>query len=339
MKILIIGGTGVISREIVNQLLKQGNEVVLYNRGKKNLVFKDDVTQITGDRQDQEQFETSLKNKKFDAAIDMICYNKDNAESTIRALKDNTEHFIFCSSCAAYQRPYKSVPTCEDAEDLYEDPSFSYAFHKAEMERYLNNESKKNQLNITIIRPSLTFGPGSTNLGVLRQNYGIVERIKQGKPLIMFGDGTTPWSFTFTPDLARGFIGTIKNAKCYSKSYHITSEFRNLWRDLYLEFGKLIGKEVKLVNIPSSLLYKADPKLFAHLYLEKTYSGLFDNSKIKKDIPGFEATIALTEGLKMMLQWYEETGSTIDPDKDALEDKLVRLYYKWEKEIENINAQ
>ena len=336
MKVLILGGTGVISREIVKLLLADNHEVVLFNRGQKQLAFAGDVRQMTGDRFKQEEFEASMQKESFDVVIDMICFNAENAKSTLRAFKGNTGHLIVCSSIAAYKRPYKSVPTVEDAEELFDDPAFSYAFQKAEMERYLQKEIAEQQLPITIIRPSLTFGPGAANIGILRQNYGLVDRIRKGKTLVMFGDGTTPWSFTFTPDLANGFVGVMGKANTFGKAYHVTNEDRHLWEDLYLEFGKIVGKEPKIVHIPSELLYKAAPNLCGHLYFEKTYAGLFDNAKIKADVPEFEATINLNQGLQMVLEWFEQEANTVDPEKDALEDKLVSLYEGWAEQITDL---
>ncbi|MGE4282981.1 MAG: NAD-dependent epimerase/dehydratase family protein [Clostridia bacterium] len=336
MRVLILGGTGVISRSITEQLINRNDEVVLFNRGSRTLPFMGKVRQIIGNRQNREEFEASMRKEKFDVVIDMICFNTEDAKSTVRAFRDNVEQIIICSSIAAYKRPYKTVPTIEEAEELWDNPVFGYAFEKAQMERYLNKAIKEERLPITIIRPSLTYGPGAANIGVLRQNYGIVDRIRKGKPLVMFGDGTTPWSFTFVPDLAKGFVGAAGNKKTYGEAYHITNEDRHIWDDLYLEFGKIVGKKPEIVHLPSEMLYKAAPNLCGHLYFEKTYAGLFDNSKVKRDIPGFKTEISLNQGLKIILDWYEKEANTVDSEKDELEDKLVGMYNQWSEQAANL---
>jgi nucleoside-diphosphate-sugar epimerase len=334
LKVLVLGGTGVISRQIVEQLLQAGHEAAVFNRGTKKLPFTEQVESIVGDKSNPVQFQEVLKGRQFDAVIDMISFNEADARSTVETLKHNTGQLIMCSSVAAYKRPLKSNPIREDAEELFDNPDFGYAFQKAEMERYLRGVIRDGEVPVTIIRPSLTYGPGAANVGVLRQNYNIVHRIRGGKPLVMFGDGTTPWSFTFTPDLAKAFVGSVGNKQTYGQTYHATNEEVRIWQDLYLEFGKIIGIEPKIVHIPSDLLMRANPGLFAHLYYEKSYSGLMDNSKIKRDIPGFEATITLNEGLRMMLDWYEREANTVDTDKDQMEDRLVDLHEQWGKQIE-----
>lgn len=326
MKLLVLGGTGVISREIVNQALAAGHEVSVFNRGSRKLPFAGDVETIVGDRLKRDEFEKSMQARRFDVVIDMICFDAEDARSTLRAFTGQCGHLIVTSSVAAYKRPYRSVPTVESAEELWDDPAFAYAFNKAEMERVLRPALKDPGLPLTLLRPSLTYGPGAANIGVLRQNVGIVDRIRRGKPLVMFGDGTTPWSFTFVPDLARAFLGLAGNPRAFGEDFHACSEERCVWEDLYLEFGRLLGKTPNIVHIPADLLRKAAPNLCAHLYYEKSYSGLFDNAKLRTAIPGFRAEITLHEGLKTILAGYEAEKPAMDPEKNSLEDCLVQLY-------------
>ncbi|WP_165878425.1 NAD-dependent epimerase/dehydratase family protein [Natranaerovirga pectinivora] len=336
MKVLVLGGTGVISRAIVVELLNKNYEVTIFNRG-NNTLFDGQVEQIIGDRNNKEQFESAFKNRFFDVVIDMISFHEQDAIMTVDTFKNQTSQIIFTSSVAAYKRPYNTLPIIEEKESLCDDPSFLYAYKKAEMERYLHTVIEEGILPITIVRPSLTYGIGAANIGVLRQNYGIVDRIKKGKPLIMFGDGTNPWSFTFAPDLAKGYVALVGNKKAYGEAYHITNEDRQMWKDLYLEIGKIVGIEPIINYLPSEILYKGNPDLFTHIHLEKCYPGIFDNSKIKRDAPEYEATIGLNEGLKEIINWFEASGKYVDPEKDALEDKLVEVYRQLERNIQIIN--
>ena len=326
MKILILGGTGVISREIVRQLIAAGHGVTVYNRGLRDPGFGKEVGQLIGDRLRRAEFEDGMRKTRYDVVIDMICFNADDARSTIRAFAGRAGQIIVTSSIAAYRRPYRSVPTQEAEETFWDDPAFPYAFHKAEMEKILREAIRRDGSPITVVRPSLTYGPGAANIGVLRQNCGIVHRIRQGKPLVMFGDGTTPWSFTFVPDLAKAYVGIAGNPKTFGEDFHVTSEERRVWDDLYLEFGRLVGKTPEIVHLPSELLRKAAPDLCSHLYFEKSYSGLFDNSKLRSAIPDFKADISLREGLQTILAGYEAGAHEADAQKDALEDRLVALH-------------
>jgi len=336
MKVLVLGGTGVISRQIIPLLLEQGHDVTIYNRGIRASGFAKEVKTIFGDKFQRDEFENQMRMYKFDTVIDMICFNEEDAKSDIRAFKGNIGQLVVCSSGAAYKRPFKGVPISEANEELTTDCPFPYSYNKAGMERYLNSEMSKGELPITIIRPSLTYGVGSANVGVLRQNYGIIDRIRKGKPLIMFGDGTTPWAFTFAPDLARGFVGVVGNPAAYNEAFHITSDEVHIWDDLYLEIGKIIGVEPIIKHLPIDLLLESDKDIFEHIYYEKIYSGIFDNSKIKGAVPEFKACISLNQGLTTLIDWYEKEANTVDLKKDKYEDALVEKYNSWAEEMRNL---
>jgi nucleoside-diphosphate-sugar epimerase len=336
MKVLILGGTGVISRAIVDELLARGHEVVLYNRGTRHGQVKAQVETIAGDRQDRRQFENTMRQRYFDAVIDMICFNEQDAQSTLKAFRGNVGQIVVTSSVAAYKRPYHTMPIEENAEELWDNPEFRYAFDKAQVERCLTKAMTACETPITILRPSLTYGPGAANIGVLRQNYGIIDRIRKGKPLVMFGDGTTPWTFTFVPDLARAYAAVLGNPRAYGEAYHVTSEELHIWEDLYLEFGRIVGIEPRIVHLPSELLRQAAPNLCSHLYFEKSHSGIFSNAKFKAVNPEFAAVISLNQGLRTLVNWFEEHANQIDPEKDALEDKLVALHQDWSRQMANL---
>src|SRR5664279_4174001 len=196
MKVLVLGGTGVISREIVRELLAKGHEVAVFNRGSKALPFAKEVDKLVGDRMRRDEFEATMQRTRYDVVIDMICFTADDARSTARAFGGNAGHIVVTSSIAAYKRPYRSVPPVEAMETLWDDPVFPYAFNKAEMEKVLWKSIKQDKLPITIVRPSLTYGTGALNIGILRQNFGIIDSIRRGKQLVMVGDGSTSWTLS-----------------------------------------------------------------------------------------------------------------------------------------------
>jgi nucleoside-diphosphate-sugar epimerase len=336
MKVLVLGGTGVISRAIVVRLLEQGHDVTVYNRGNRTIPGLEHVRSWVGNKQDTKAFSEQMAKETFDAVIDMISFNTEDAQSTVRALTGRTGHLVFCSSIAAYKRPFRSLPAREIDQERYASPDFPYAWNKAEMERYLEQAIGEGQAPITVIRPSLTYGIGAANIGVLRQNANIMHRIKQGKPLVMFGDGKNPWSFTFAPDLAKAFVGVLGKPESFGEMYHATSEQLNVFEDLYLELGHILGIEPKLVYLPSKLLMAAAPNLCSHLYYEKTYAGLFDNSKLRSVVPDFRADITLQQGLATILDWWEREAAGLDEEKDKLEDDLVSYERQWVSQISGL---
>ena len=336
MDVAVLGGTGVISRCIVDELVKKKAGVTVINRGTRSVTLPEGVSMIVADKSDEEAFARALGNRTFDAVIDMIAFTESDARHTVEFFDGKTDHLLVCSSIAAYKRPPRSIPTQEITEELFDDPVFTYAFNKAKMERYLatlpgwTSGNSKDGPAITIFRPSLTFGDGARNVGLLRQNYNLVERIRLGKPLVMFGDGTTPFSFSFASDVAVGIAGLVGNKAAFGEAYHICSEERSLWQDLYLKMGEILGKPVDLVYIPAKTLYEALPDLCHHLYFEKRFPGLFDNTKIRSVVPEFNPKHTLRSGLEMLIESWERDGLKLDPEKDELEDRLIEatLLYK-----------
>lgn len=340
MKVLILGGTGVISREIVRVCLNKGFEITLFNRGNRQTAFADRVGQIFGDRKDAEDFKKKMADVQVDVVIDMISFDDADARQTIEVLKDKTGQFIFTSSIAAYKRPYASLPIREEAERLCEDPAFPYAYLKAQMERELRRQMADPSVPpITIIRPSLTFGVGCANLGVMRQNSNIVHRMRAGKPLVMLGEGCAAWSFTFTPDLARGFAALCGNEKAYNTDFHITNTELVMWEDLYNVVGKIIGCEPKFAYLPTDAMKEADFSLFAHFYYEKKYASIFSNEKMFAAAPDWKPELSLEDGMRSIVDWWEKEGMPYDAGKDAREDALCDVYARFKADLIRACAQ
>jgi len=322
MHALILGGTGVIGGAVRTELLRRGFVVTIVTRGRRDASVPASVEWLRLDRHDEGALAAVLSGRRFDAVIDAICFTPDEARQTIRRCRDRTDHLLVLSSVAAYRRPYRTVPTREDAESFCEDPAYRYGYEKAAMERALWDTAGR-ELPVTVVRPSLTYGDGARNVGVLRQNAGILGRIRAGKPLVMFDDGAAPWSFTFAPDLARAIVGLIGTPGSVGTAFHLASQERTTWNGLYLELGRIAGREPKLVYLPARELYAAQPELCGHLYFEKSFPGLFDDSKLRGVLPGYRTEIGLAEGLRAVVRSWERDGLGPDPARDALEDALV----------------
>ncbi len=328
MHILVIGGTGVISTDIVNRLLELSHTVTVFNRGLHKVRYRGNPRILTGDKKNRAEFNSILKGQNFDAVIDMISYNPDDAEATLAALENRAKHFVFTSTVAVYKRPFRGVPVPETAE-VFDTDIFPYGYHKARMEHCLQKRMDEG-IPITIIRPSLTYGIGSANIGVLRSNYGIVERIRQKKPLVVFGDGTIPQTFTFAPDLAKAYAGVLCKKECFGEIYQACSDDQHIWDDLYYAFGKVVGEEPRLIHISTEMLMAADPEIFLHVEQEKMYGGVFNTSKIRAAVPEFVCEYTLEKTIEAICAWYrsDPAAGIIDREKDELEDKIAEKYFR-----------
>lgn len=332
MRVLVLGGTGSISREIVSEIVARGHEATVFNRGVREAPLPAGVRTITGDRTDRAFFERALEGERFGAVIDMIAYNPEDAESTLQALAGRAGQFIFTSSVACAKRPFHRMPPIREEEVEYvDDPANGYGYNKGRMERFL--VGRFSEAPITIVRPSLTFGRGGNNIGIFRQNFGLVKRMREGKRVVLFGDGETPMNFTFTPDIARGYAAILGNRKALGQIYHLVTEEYSTWNDLYRAIGSAAGAEPEIVHLPTELLVAAAPKLNAHLSDDKHWVNLFDSSKARRDLD-FRPQLTLESGFRWILEWYDGGHDrAIKEEVDRFEDDLVALYDRFKAEI------
>lgn len=318
MKLLILGGTGNMSRQITTQAVQAGFDVTVFNRGtRKDFNIPPEVKVVTGDRHTPGLLEEKFRNCSFDAVIDMLSYKEEDAAQTLKVFDGHVRHIVFTSSSAAYAMPQRIVPIREESCPLWTENVFPYGFEKAKMERRVwatESEAAK-----TIIRPSLTFGVGCSNIGILRQNANIMYRILEGKPLVMMGDGTMYRNFTFAPDMASAYLKTLLNPATYGKAFHVTNGISCMWDDLYNTVGSILGRSVDMIHISTETLLSFDRVLFEHLELEKKYCGLFDCSAFRQAVPDWKPEYDLKKGMEMIVSWWQESRFPVNEEKDIKE--------------------
>lgn len=333
MKFIILGGTGVISRSLVSILLENGHDVVAINRGTKKIGFEDKIKTITVDRKDDSAFKNAVQGITSDVVIDMIAFNPSDARQTLEVFRAHTGQIIMTSSIAVYSHPYRSLPIQENKELMLLGSDFAYGQDKANMERYLYEEMQKPGAPITIIRPSLTFGPGARNFGTLRQNYNVVQRIRDGKPLAMIGEGCIPWIFTYVDDLALGYLLCAGNPKTYNDYFQVLSDEMVVWEDLYRFVGEIVGREPILYHVPSSLLKEYDPATCHHLNEEKVKGGIFSTEKFRMAAPDFKPVWKIKDGLAKVIESWEKDNIGIDDAKMAQEDHICSCWEDFRRQL------
>ncbi len=183
---------------------------------------------------------------------------------------------------------------------------------------------------ITIIRPSLTYGPSQIPLvvGSWQHPWTIVDRMQRGKKIIVPGDGTSLWPLTYNADLAKGLVGLLGREQAIGHAFHITSDEVLTWNQIYRELGHAIGIEPNIVHIPSDLITAYDPSAYGSLVGDKIYSVVFDNRKIKRFVPDYVATVPWTEGVRKALAWHQadQARCTIDNSANQMWDTIIARY-------------
>lgn len=323
MKILFVGGTGIISTHCVEDAVKRGWEVTLLNRGQSAPV-PEGCTHIQADIQDQEQARKALGNREFDAVIDWVTFFPEQVANSVDLFRHRTGQWVFISTASAYQKPPQAVPITERTP--LENPFWAYSRAKIACEELLREEMA-NGFPATIVRPSHTYG---RNRFPFNGGYTYLDRIRRGKPIVLPGDGTSLWTMTHARDFAIGLNGLLGISSALGEDFHITGDEWLSWNGLFETLGRHLGREPLFAHLPSSAVMRVDEELGAGFWGDKAHSLVFDNSKIKRYVPEFKAMIPFAEGSKDIVEWYDEDPSRqiVDPAADALQDRLAALHQK-----------
>jgi len=346
--VLILGGTGLISTRITQQLLARGDGVAVwhYNRGQRKLGFGDvaftgPINTLIGDRRQYAVFEAQMRAPdlpRFNAVIDMIGFVPDDVECAIRAFRGRVGHYIFCSTVDVYQHPAPvgqpngQLPYREDAPRLGRN---DYARNKIRCEEILE-AAHGDDLPITIIRPAATYAEGAGILDSLRGRKTYLDRLRKGKPIIVHGDGQSLWCSCHADDVAQAFVGAVGNPLAKGRSYHVTGEEFLTWDQHHQVVAKAIGApEPTLIHIPTemlaALLPSADLADAAHWTLTNfQFNNIFDNTAARSDL-GFRYTVSWEEGARRLVDWLDAHGRVDNSDLDHFDDNLIAA---WEKAVE-----
>ena len=324
MKVLIVGGTGLISTAISREMLGRSIDLTLFNRGRSEARLPDGATVIVGDRAETDVFERQMQQLgPFDCVIDMICFTPAQAESTIRAFRGRTEQMIFCSTVDVYRKPAGRYPITEDEPRV---GGNGYGRNKIVCEDLFMAADSRGDFRATVIRPAMTYGEG----GKLVHLYGCgtyhLDRLRRGKPLIVHGDGSALWVACHIDDAAHGFVTAAGNPITYRRAYHVTGEEWLPWNQYYRLTAEAMGlPEPTLVHIPTDVLAALMPRLTAPLVTNFQGNTIFDNSAARRDLD-FRYTIPFADGVRRTVDWLDAHNGVVSEVYDGIDDRILAAW-------------
>lgn len=325
MKVLFIGGTGLISEAVSKLAISRGIELYLFNRGNREGFVPEGAHVIKGDIRNPLDAAAALENEQFDVVVDWIAFTPEHVSVDIELFRGKTKQYIFISSASAYQKPPKHYIITEDATPL-ENKYWQYSRDKIACEQLLLDEHAATGFPVTIVRPSFTYGdtmiPAALNSW--QHPWSLIARIRAGRPVIVHGDGSSLWTMTHNTDFAKGFVGLLGKEEAIGQAYHITSDEVLTWNQIYEAIGAAAGAEPKLVHISTPFLISHDPELEGGLLGDKSVTSVFDNSKIKSLVPDFDAALSFAEGIKRTVAWFEAHPERCTED-EAWNEQMDRI--------------
>lgn len=335
MKVLFIGGTGIISTAISKQLLERGDELYLLNRGSRNQMFPG-VKEIRADINDEALISKIIEEESFDVVADFIAFVPAQLERDYRLFHSRTKQFIFISSASAYQKPLSDYRITEGTP--LSNPYWEYSRKKIACEDYLMKQYREEGFPVTIVRPSHTYDERSIPLGVhgSKGSWQVVKRMLEGKKVIIHGDGTSLWTMTHNTDFAQGFMGLLGNLHAIGEAVQITSDESLTWNQIYEAIADALGVELKAVHVSSEFLAACSNWDFTgSLIGDKANTVVFENTKLKRLVPGFTARKRFDQGVKDTIQFVLNHPECQVEDKEFDEwcDKVIAAQEKAVKEI------
>lgn len=324
MKILIIGGTGLISVSITQFLLDRGEDVTLFNRGKSTLPLDSRAKVIHGDRTEYAAFESQMHEAGlFDVVMDMVGYLPEDGPSVERAFGGRVGHYIFCSTVDVYHKPAFRYPYTEG--EPYGGLN-AYSCNKVILEKMLREAESRGAFPLTIIRPAYTYGESRGPVHPAGGSTMFLDRIIKGKPVIIHGDGSSFWVACHRDDVARTFMAAAGQPRTFGRSYHVTGEEWMTWDSYTRRIAEAVGApNPMIVHIPTDLLMKIDPKRYAVVGENFQFNNIFDNTAAKTDLD-FRYTIPWKEGVRRMLTWLKANDRLENSDLDSYEDRLIESW-------------
>ncbi len=320
MNVLLIGGSGNISPAIVLELQKMGHDVTVFNRGHHPM---EGTKQIIGDRYDSKRFVEQMKQYEFDAVVDQICYTEEQAQDLIDAFSGRIKQLVFCSTVNTYIAPAPSYPVTEETP-IGADPEFEYAYQKVLSEKLLNRVAANGAFSLTIVRPGATYNDLYTPIAFVGDGYGLLARIKAGKPIIVLGDGASLWGYAHRDDVGKAIAHAVGNEKAYGESYTIAPKEVMTWEQIYSTIADVMGVPVpEFVHVPYFVLDKLLMQEHSWNKLNFRFNNIYDCSKAEKDLD-YQYTITWREGVRRMLKAHEEVGDITLEKDHPLYDEIIR---------------
>lgn len=328
MKALFIGGTGTISTAISAKLLQDGHELWLINRGTRNAVLPAGAHIITADINDEETVARHLEGLAFDVVADFIAFTPDQLERDYRLFRGKTKQFIYISSASAYQKPLSGYFINEGTP--LANPYWEYSRNKIAGEELLMKLYREEGFPITIVRPSHTYSERSIPLGLHGPggSYQVIKRMLEGRKVIIHGDGTSLWTMTHNTDFAKGFIGLMGNIHAIGEAVQITSDETLTWNQIYQTIADALGVELRACYVSSEFIAASSPAqwdLRGALLGDKANSVVFDNTKLKRLVPDYTATVRFDQGVRMAVDYVmaHPECQKEDPEFDRWCDSVV----------------
>ena len=323
-RVLFIGGSGIISSAVTALAVERGVDLTLLNRGTTaTRPVPDGVRQVQADIRDPRSVRDALGGEEFDSVVDWVAFTTEHVQTDVDLFRGRTGQYVFISSASAYQTPPERLPVTESTP--LRNPFWEYSRNKIACEDLLVRAYRDEAFPATIIRPSHTY---DRTLVPFDGGWTAVERMRQGKEVVVHGDGTSLWTLTHHTDFARGLLPLLGNPRTLGEAFHITGDDVLTWDQIARALGAAAGVEPRIVHVPSDAIAAEHPEWGAGLLGDKAHCMVFDTTKLRSLVPDFTTTVRFEQGAREIVAWHDADPArrVVDARIDAAMDRLVERF-------------
>jgi nucleoside-diphosphate-sugar epimerase len=297
LNVLFVGGTGQISLPCVELALKAGHKVTVFNRGQRDEALPAGAASIVGDMKDPESY-AQLGKQNWDVVAQFMVFTPEQMQQDIDVFTGKVGQYIYISSASVYRKSIHEYVTTELTPAV--NPYWPYSQAKIACELLL----KASKLTWTNVRPSHTVRSGLPTM--LNEGDIVAHRMLAGKPVLVTGDGTSIWTLTRSEDFAKPFVKLFGNKAAYGEDFHITGDVGFTWDAIYDSLAKGLGVKANIVHVPTETVIRYKPDWAGPLLGDKTWTVLFDNSKVKRVAGDFSCETNLEKILSEPIRFFKK---------------------------------
>ncbi|MFD0485016.1 NAD-dependent epimerase/dehydratase family protein [Kineococcus sp. GCM10028916] len=324
LRVLFIGGTGIISSACATLAVERGIDLTILNRGSGRREVPADAKVLTADVRDPAAVREVLGDSEFDVVVDFVAFTPDHVRADVEQFRGKTGQYVFISSASAYQKPVAHLPITESTP--LHNPFWQYSRDKIACEELLTRAYREEGFPAFVVRPSHTYDRASIPLD---DGWTAIDRMRRGKPVVVHGDGTSTWVLTHHTDLAKGLVPLLGEPAVVGDAVHITGDEVLTWDGIARRLATAAGvPEPRIVHVPSDVIAREAPEQGAGLLGDKAHSVVFDNTKLKRLVPGFAATTSFADGAREIIAHHDANPAlrVVDDTVETRQDRLVELF-------------
>lgn len=325
MKILFLGGSGNISSACADLLFQGGNEIQVLTRGRAPVPAR--FRAFEADRKDPEAMRSVVREAKPEVVVNFLGFDLPETKLDFELFGGVVRQYIFISSATVYAKPPPRLPITEDTP--LGNPWWEYARKKEACERWLMERWQTDGFPVTLVRPSHTYSERWIPNPLSSSSYTFARRLEQGLPVFVPDHGENPWTLTASADFAVGLAGLAGKASAIGEAFHITSDEVLTWNAIVAEIAAALGAPTpNVVGIPTDFICELAPQMTGSLKGDKAHPGVFDNSKIKRFVPGFQCRKPFRSGVRESVAWLRAHPGrqNLNPQLDATCDELIQAW-------------